>query len=988
MNKIKQTLIWCVAFTVFSVFQISQAYAQENITVKGSVVDDKNEPLIGVSVGISGGKGGTRTDVNGNFQLSVPATTKSLKFSYIGFDNKAVAISANMKVELKGSSNELESVVVTGYATVKKKELTSAIASVSSKDFNQGNVTNSILQIQGKVSGLSIVQSSGDPNSEPTIRLRGQTSLFGNQTPLVVVDGVQLENIGQLSNIPPGDIETYDVLKDASATSIYGSRGANGVIIVTTKKGANGQTKVDYQGFAAFENQAKSRNLLTGDEWIAAVEAAKLPIPQDQNNVANTNTNWEKELVRQAYTQSHTASISAGSKTFNYRGSLNYINQDNIVINSGKEQMGIRFNAQQKAFNDKLVLDLGISNTITNRKNVSVEQQFANQLSPRIPLLDSIGGENEFLTGSTISNIVRRQKTILNNSKESFTQYTGAAKLELLPGFKAGVAGTMGIFNNNRRYFRPEYGQVDSEGKGKANNQARRDASTNETYRGEINASYDHSWGKHNFNALSVYEYNYFTDNSFFAQADSIPYEYFLDNALQASIFKNRKIESTRAENKIISLLGKLNYNYDNKYYITGSIRRDGASKFGVNNRWGNFVATNVAWRITQENFMKEVLWINDLKLRLGYGETGNQDGLGQYQSLRLREVKGNVNIGQGNEEVQYKLFQNENPDLQWEVRKGRNIGIDFAFFNSRLSGDINYFNDITDKLLYEYESAFALPLPATGSRPEGKYVTANVGKLTNKGLELALNFRAVQKKDFSWTVSGQISGVRTKIKSLQDASGKYSLKTSLITAGRQNFTGLPLTFLKEGEAPYIMRLPKFLGLDTAGKQIIEPDSIAGFVDPSPKFNYGINNSFTYKNWSLSFFIRGVSGIKIYNSNAQNISTNVNVNFLAGFNTTKDGLETGIKDVIRVSDRWLENASFIRLDNATLGYTFKKFKGVQNLRVYVASNNLFVITKFKGLDPEVQSAGNFQAGGTENYMNNQQSTPRTRSFSFGVNASF
>lgn len=983
MNKMKLRFLLYFAFTVFTALQIQSSFAQDKVTVKGKVVDEENLPLIGVSVTVYGTKVGSQTDVNGNFQLTATAAAKSLKFTYLGFEPQTVAISNGpMVVKLKQQSNTLSDVVVVGYQTVKKKDVTGAVANIGAKDFNQGNVTNSILQIQGKVAGLSIVQSSGDPNASPTIRLRGQTSLFGGQNPLCIVDGVQLDNIDLLNNIPPGDIATYDVLKDASATAIYGSRGANGVIIVTTKRGVAGQTKVDYQGFTAMDQQAKYRNLLNGNDW----RAQNPDQLESQFNVGQTNTDWQRAITRNAFTQSHNVGISGGSKGFNYRGSVSYINQDNIVINSGKEQKGIRFNAEQKAFNDKLNLQLGITSTVTDRTYTSIDFDNVFRLSPGIPIYDSTGKYSTFLIGADqYQNIVKNQNDVLNSAKEKYSLFSGSAKLELLPGLKAGVAGTYASLDRTSRYFRPVY-RISS-------NSASKEANANETYRGEINASYDKSWGKHNFSALSVYEYNYFTNNGLSAAADSSDYDFLKDNALEAFLTKNTRISSYRAENKLISLLGAINYNYDNKYYVSAKVRRDGSSKFGVNNKWGTFPSATIAWRITQEGFMKNILWINDLKLRAGYGQTGNQDALNEYQSLRLRQVAGKSNVGKPSEVVNYRLVQNENPFVQWEVREGRNIGLDFAFFNSRLSGDINYFNDITKKMLYTYETAFALPLPATSQRPQGRYVTANVGDLTNKGLELALNFRAIEKKDFNWTIGGQISGVRTRIKSLKDESGKYTLRVDRVVSGRIGGVG-DITFLVEGQTPFVLDVPRFLGLDTAGKQIIDTaaSSKPNYIDPSPRFDYGINNSFTYKSWGLSFFFRGVSGLKLYNADASLLQSGFRDNFdNSGFNTTYEALGSGLDRADnRISDRWVENASFIRLDNLSLSYTFKKFKSVQNLRLSVSGNNLFIITKFTGLDPEkaTSTAIDSNSAGSENYLNFERGTPRTRSFSFGVSASF
>ena len=968
MNKIKLKLFRCFLLTLFVAFATTQTYSQETMTVKGKVIDDSNEPLIGVSVGVSGTAGGTRTDVNGNFQLVVPATAKTLKFSYIGFDSKTVAVSATMDVKLAAARNKLEDVVVIGYQTQKKKDVTGAVANISSKDFNQGNVTNSILQIQGKVAGLSIVQATGDPNSNPTIRLRGQTSLYKDQSPLIIVDGVQLDGADILSNIPPGDIESYDVLKDASATSIYGSRGANGVIIITTKKGVAGQTRVSYEGFAGVENQANYRNFLNAEEWAAAtgIEPGGTFYPEKGNG-----TDWQRAITRQALTQNHTVAISGGGKGFSYRGSTNYINQENIIVNSGREQIGIRFNGEQKALDNKLTLQIGIASTITNRKLLDdFIPNFIIATSPALPLRNNNNSFNSFNFGNNYINRVQTQSERTNLGKENLAQYSLSARYNITPELSFGVLGTISTFSNNKRQFNPKYAQGD--------NFAKRSSNGNESYRGEINLGYRKTIGKHNFNAFTVYENNYFTNNYFDASTTTLPFGFLQDDLLQAGDDTRRFINSNRNESKLISVLGRIDYNFDSKYYVAASVRRDGSSKFGPGNRWATFFATNVAWRITQENFMKDILWINDLKLRAGYGESGNQSALAENQFLQLFEA-GPIQGGQQT----YQIAQNANPNLRWEVRQGRNIGLDFAFLNSRLTGDFNYFNDITKQLLFEYESAFATPIPSKGGR---RAVLANVGSLTNKGLEFALDYKILTNRKLTWSLGGQISSVKTRIGSLSDPTGNFTLNVAEIPASERQ--GTFITFLKEGEAPYVFQLANFKGLKADGTQDISVEK--NYIDPSPRFNYGVSNNFGYKDWSLSFFLRGVSGIKIYNAMSNDIFSNPTQRLVTGGNTTREALEAGIKDGQIISDKWLENASFLRMDNASLGYTFRKIKNVQNLRLFVAANNLFVITKYTGLDPEVQTSVSKNDFGpnSNNYLGIEESVPRTRSFSFGVNVTF
>jgi TonB-linked SusC/RagA family outer membrane protein len=970
MNKIKLKLFWCLLFTLITALTVSQTYAQETIAVKGTVLDGSNQPLIGVSVGINGTAGGTRTDINGNFQLTVPATAKSLKFSYIGFDTKTVAVATTMNIKMAAARNTLDDVVVIGYQSQKKKDVTGAVANISSKDFNQGNVTNSILQIQGKVAGVSIVQSTGDPNASPTIRLRGQTSLYKDQSPLIIVDGVQLVGGGDISNIPPGDIASYDVLKDASATSIYGSQGANGVIIITTKKGSAGKTLITYDGSVSVDNQSKFRNYLNADEALAAT--GQTAGSGSTYYPGGSGTDWQRAIIRPAYTQNNTLAISGGGKGFTYRGSVNYLDQQSIIINSGKEQLGIRFNGEQKALNDKLTVQIGIASSITNRKNLDdYVPNFVRNTSPGLPIYNADGTYNSFNYGSGQNlNRVETQNERTNSGKENLSQYSLSARYKITDDLTAGVVGTMSSFNNNKRQFRPAYGGGD--------NFADRNSNGNETYRGEFNLGYQKSIGKNNFSGIAVYENNYSTNNYFEASARKIPFNFLSDDLLQSGDQSTWKINSNRNEGKLVSVLSRVDYNYDNKYYVAGSVRRDGSSKFGPQNQWATFYSANVAWRITQENFMKDILWINDLKLRAGYGESGSQSALAENQFLQLFEA-GPIQGGQQT----YQIAQNANPDLRWERRQGRNVGLDFAFFNSRLSGDFNYFNDITKDLLFEYEDASLTPIPSKNNQP---VVIANVGSLTNKGLELALNFQAITNKNFNWTIGGQISSVKTRIKSLQDPTGKYTLNNPEIPVSQR--AGTYLTYLKEGYAPFVFQLPHFIGLNPDGTQNISTDK--KYIDPSPKFNYGISNNFGYKNWSLSFFLRGVSGVKIYNAASAYLYGDPKKIITDGGNTTKEALEAGITGGEKVSDRWLENASFLRMDNASIGYTFKNIKNIQNLKVFVAANNVFVITKYTGLDPEVQtssSKSDFGANST-NYLGIEESVPRTRSFSFGVNVTF
>lgn len=965
---------------------------QKNIT--GKVTDSKDgSPLIGVTIRVKEASDiGTVSGPGGNFSLSVPSDAKTLTVSYVGYTTKEVPIAGSvMNIQLT-SGKSLEEVVVVGYGTQKAKDVSGAVASISTQNFNKGVVTNPMQQIQGKVSGLVITQPGGDPNQSVIIRLRGQTSLTGGQTPLIVVDGVPLDDPSQIANIPPDDIASYDVLKDASATAIYGSRGANGVIIINTKKGQAGKMQVSYTGYVAMDKIAKKYDMLNAAEWNTAVKQLGVDPSTIQGYQKGGNTDWMGAITRKAFTQSHNLAISGGTNNFTYRASLSYINQQGIVINSGKEELGLRFNAEQKALNDKLDIVAGMVSTQTNRKYTDYSN-FTLVLSdpPTYPVRNPDGSYFAF-SDLEVANPVEHLMEELNTGKEYFTQLFGTVNYEIVPGLKVGVTGSTTHFNKQTNWFLPAFPVENNV------NQATKYNGNDDVKRGDFHINYAHDWGKNDFALTGVYEYNDFVTNNFQANGQQYIVEQNQDNALQNgnSVFNN--ISSYQDEYTLISFLGRATYNYNGKYYIEASYRRDGSSKFGINNRWGSFPSVSVAWRLSQENFLQNVSWLNDLKLRAGWGITGNQDAITPYNTQLLLGSVGKY-YNAANTAFPYPQAyaptQNANPDLKWEERVGRNIGLDFTMFNSRLNGDINVFNDKTRNLLYTY----TVPVPPFFV----SNILANVGTLSNKGVEISLNGTAVKNTDFSWTIGGQISFIKTRVTSLSGTYAGFQLSTNNIPGGVAEGRGLssnPITYLRVGYSPFVFYLPHYVGVNAQGQQLfsdgkggtVTQDKLDNsatanmfhYIDPAPKFNYGINNTFTYRNWSLNFFLRGVSGQKIYNNTLMSVQ---NVNRLPGNNVTKEALTNGIKDAQVASDLWLENASFLRMDNATLAYNFGKIKGVQTLQVYISSNNLFVITPYKGLDPEIRVADSNESYIDANYGSDGY-YPRTRSFSFGVHVTF
>jgi len=971
------SLTLCVLFTL-------NAFSQQK-TITGRISDDKGNPLQGVTVTGKNSRVAAVTDAAGFFKVNVPSSETILTFTSIGFTKQDIDISGKTAVEVSMASSagqSLSDIVVTGYGTARKKDVTGAVANVTAKEFNQGVVTNPIQQIQGKVAGLVITTPGGDPNQAPLIRLRGQTSLSGGQNPLIVVDGVPLDNPDILNNIAPGDIASYDILKDASATAIYGSRGANGVIIVNTKRGVTGRAQVEYNGYVGVDNQAKYLDILSASEWRKATGAAGAAIDK------GANTDWQKAITRTGVTTSNTLSISGGNKGFSYRGSIFYTNQQGIVINTGKEAYGVRFNAQQKALDDKLEILVGLTYTVTNRSLLNYGNISKAFNTPPVYPVKNPDGTYYGFSDFEVFNPVQHMEQEYNKGYEYLTLMNATVNYELIRGLKAGVTGSSSHFNNQTHFFQPGFPAPESN----FNNASDWNYNT-DSRKGDFHINYNKQFGEHSLGVTGVYEYNYFTNNNSNITGQNFLVPQTQDNNFSTAIDPSKVSASTyKEEFKLISFLGRVTYNYKSRYYATASIRRDGSSKFGVNNRWGNFPSFDLAWRISEENFLKNVSWLNDLKIRGGYGVTGNSDAISPYATLLLYGPGGRYfNAAAGIYPQSYSPTQNQNPDLKWEERRGTNIGMDFSILNNRITGDINYFSDKTVNLLYNY----TVPTPPYFINT----ILANVGSLTNKGFEIALTAKIIDKKDFTWQLNGQITFINTKVTSLSGTYQGNTLKTDQIggsAAVGRGLSSFAITYLKPGYAPYEFYLPHFVGLDKNGNQLLDsagkavPSSNANlskyYIDPSPDFTYGFTNTFTYKHLSLNFFFRGVHGQKIFNNTRLNFD---NINRLPGNNVTKEALTNGIKDAATVSDLWLEKASFLRLDNLTLAYTFPHIKGLTNLRVYASGNNLFVITPYKGLDPEIQTVN---TGSQQAYLDvtyyGSAFYPKTRSFSVGVNVAF
>ncbi len=986
-KKFLRSTCLLVALLFTSLFAFSQ-----NVTVTGSVTDEKGGSLPGVTVSAVGTNTSTVTNVNGKYTISVAPTVKSLRFTYVGFTTKDVFIDGKtvLDVTLLESTQSLNTVVVVGYGSVRKKDVTGAVSQISAKDFSPGVINNPLQQIQGKVPGLVITQAGGDPNANLVIRLRGQTSLSGGQTPLVVVDGIALDDPNQLSSIPASDIESYDVLKDVSATAIYGSRGANGVIIINTKKGAAGRTRVEYNGYAAVDNLKGNYNLLSADQWRDAVKGF------DASTVAGldkgANTDWLKAITRVGFTHSNNLALSGGTETFNYRAALNYMNQQGVVINTGKQQLGLRFNGEQKAFDNKLDIQLSISHDENDRKYVDPNIfEYVNATPPTYPVKNPDGSYFGYLDYHE-QNPVAQQMLQTNSGREYLTLVSGRADYKLSNIFTLGTLGSVSHQNLQKDYFQPILPGVGNINVASQNNY------NVDSKKADVHLNFQKDFGKSHLSGTAVYEFNDFVNDNFQAGGQGYLVEELGDNNLGGGNPVNNVIGSYKEEFVIESYLARVLYNYNSTYYLTASFRRDGSSKFGTNNRWGNFPSVSAAWRIKNESFLKDVSWLDDLKINAGYGVVGNQDAITPYSTL-LTLGSGGRYYNPSNSSYQYPQSyapnQNANPDLKWEERIGRNVGFNFDMFHSRLSGSVNAFSDKTQNLLFNYSV----------STPPFLFPTllANVGDLKNKGLEIQINGDVIKGQDFSWSASGQITFVKTTITSLSGQYNGTKVSTDQVPIGYAQGRGYQdnaLTYLKVDQSPYVFYLPHFAGLapavdpatqsnqlylDASGNKVADITKAKyNYIDPTPKFTYGINNTFNYKQLSLNFFLRGVYGQKLFN-NYDNIASNYSR--LPGNNVTKNALTNGIRGSQTASDYWLQNASYLKLDNVTLAYTFGRIAGLERLRVYVTGANLLTFTPYKGIDPEVTNGDS-----SLNYIDaNEYGTgyyPKSRTVILGANVSF
>ncbi|QHT68898.1 TonB-dependent receptor [Rhodocytophaga rosea] len=1023
IRGIKKYSIFLSALLLSLTFPL-QTFAQD-VNISGKVLDEADSsPLPGVNITVKGTTNGTVTDGTGAYTLSVPSNS-TLVFSYIGYTTQEIAVSnrTSINVNMASDVKALSEVVVVGYGTQKKADVTGATATVTAKDLNVGVINNPLQSVQGRVAGLNIVSSGGDPtNNRPAIRLRGTSSLSANSEPLIVVDGVAGV---PLNAVAPEDIQSVDVLKDASAAAIYGSRGANGVIIITTKRGIAGKTTVEYNGYVGVETPAKFLPFLSADEYRSKLRELNLDVTA---NDYGASTNWFKELSRNAVSQNHSLAVSGGTDKFSYRGSLVYLNQPGIMHNSSYDRLNGRLNLVQKALDDKLEIQLLLSQQIANKNQVDpFAFLLAGRINPTIPVYNDQGtflqpgvagfdvyNGKRIPGGFEIANPLALLEQIEQLGREKQTLGNVKVSIEPVTGLKFGVNGS--ISNNNWIYGRFQPSTFTAGG----NNQSAAQRDTRETIDKllEITGQYSKTFGTHNVSVLGGYTYQKLSNEGFRAANRSFPDVFGYSNLnagnAQADGTTNREVSSYKTEAILVGFLGRINYSFNEKYLLTANIRRDGSSRFGSNNRWGWFPSVSVGWRIGEESFLKNTGIFSDLKLRAGYGVTGNQEGIYDYAPLLLYGANGSF-LNNGAWQTTYGYSQNANPDLKWETSAMTNIGVDFSLLQGRLNGSLEVYSKDTRDLLFSYPIAIGSTYGSQNLTALTSSVLANVGEINNRGIEFAVDYLVIDREDFQWKTNLNLAHNRNKIVSLSSGIFRYDASNPRTYGGYGSGQGgiaNPVALI-EGYPIGQFYGPVFQGFGTTekGEPIYNFKDIDGdgSIDPfgkdrtfigdaQPRLVYSWGNNFTYKRFDLSVLFRGALGHKIANGP---YIYSANPNRFPGNNVIKDAFSTGIPAGLSPawSDFWVEKGDFVRLDNWRLSYKLPTFwKYVTSASIFVAGNNTFVITKYRGIDPEPRLGASRDIYGNNNDdaintnlspgLENITFYPRTRSFTAGVSLNF
>lgn len=981
-NLAKRSLLLVALFVIGCL----QLMAQTR-TIKGEVTDAQNgEALIGATVMVEGEKGGTVTDFDGNFSLQVSSSAKKIKVSYIGYIDKVLSISDNMKVKLESDSKALADVVVIGYGTARKSDLTGSVATVKSKDFNKGLVSSPEQLINGKVSGVQIMSNSGSASAGSTIRVRGGASLNASNDPLIVLDGVPLEQGGIsgnssnfLSMINPSDIESMTVLKDASSTAIYGSRASNGVIIITTKKGQQGAVKVNFNTTNSLQTRAQMVDMLSRDEFVNVIN--QFGTDNQKSLLGTANTDWNDEVYHTAFGTDNNLSVSGSiDKWLPFRVSVGYYNQSGLVRKDNVERWTGNVVLTPSFFQDHLKLTINAKGTLNNNSfNNGGAVWAAATFNPTIPVYsgnDKYGGYNEALDadGYPVNAGVRNPRGLVDlyDSKSKVSRFIGSMdvdyKVHFLPELKLHATVGADYAKGDGTIYVPAYAaQSYNKDESLGGSDYKYGPQKNENRLLTLYANYAKYFEdiKSNVDLTAGYDYQYWKSTT--------PL-YYTKSAAGTNL---STVKASDYRHVMLSYYGRINYSFDGKYLLTATVRRDASSRFSKDTRWGTFPSVALGWTLTEEPWLKNQKVLSNLKLRASYGVTGQQEGIGNYNYLPVYtySVTGAEAFINGQYINTYRPEAYVS-DLKWETTTSWNFGLDFGFLNGRIGGAIDFYTRKTKDLLAS--------VPTAAGTNFSKTILTNVGNVDSKGIEISLNATPIQNKDWEWNLSYNFTWQNMKVKNLSLTKGGSQTNVKV----GPSIDAYQFQVLSEGYEPYMFYVYHQLYDSKTGKPIegayadlnndgeINDADLYRYHSPAPKYIMGLSTSLRYKQLTLGMSFR--ANIDNYVYNGMGMSTGafetVSYNNSQLNNLNICFLKTGFKTRQYLSDYYVENASFLKLDNLSLSYNVGKINKWASLTVSAMVQNVFTITGYSGTDPEVPN-------GMDNSF---YPRPRTYSVSLGL----
>jgi TonB-linked SusC/RagA family outer membrane protein len=927
-----------------------QAWSQQAGSVRGQVTDAEGTPLIGVTVMVKGEGRGTVTDIDGYYSLPLEPGDAVLVYSYIGYLSREIPIEGRSQIDLVLQRDVigLSEVVVVGYGTQRRATVTSSIATVKEEDFIPGAVNNPLQMIRGRVAGLAINRVNGNPNDgNVQLMLRGVSTLQGNSQPLIVIDGIPG---GSLNTVSPDDIESIDVLKDGSAAAIYGTRGNNGVILITTKRGARatGAPTVTYHGYVSAEQISNKIEVFSAEEYRKIPELTNGFFEiVDQGH----DTDWWGEVSRSPLNQNHNISIRGGTVSSNYVAAADYRGQEGLLINTGIEQLRLRLGINHNLMDDRLRFSLNVSNNITRgRTNDQSQIYFATRIANPTESIKDESGAYSFFAG--VNNAVQMAREFEEDINWNQTLLNGRVVAELIDGLNVTVVGALQRFSHLNGWYGNRMYNIQRTGEGGRN------TSLNQQLTFESYADYSRNINRHEFVVLGGYSFQDFTWEGFNLENHNFPSDAFgyarpdLGYALSEGL---ASMGGNKGMSRLIAFFSRVNYSFDDKYLFSASIRREGSTKFGENNRWGWFPAVSAGWVITREPFMAGIGFLNELKLRAGYGVTGTEPHNSYLSQMRFDYHTPTFYEGRWIYSIGPTM--NPNPNLKWETKHEANIGLDFALLNNRLGGSVDFYMRNTRDLLYSYNVPVPPNLVST--------ILANVGEISNQGVELYLNAAIVERGDLWWNVSTNFSYNTNNLVKLSDDT----YKRDFLEVGN---TGAPVQKnthrVEEGMPLGNFFGWKSVGLDENGAWVIDGGEYGVDADRQilgngiPKMFAGFTTGVGYKGLDLSVSLRGAFGFQILNQYRmlwENFIKGQQYNFPVSILDHPYGTDTWVKTAPAYVSYYVEDGDYLKIDNVTLGYNFRvgNLKHIQVLRLYVSGTNLYTFTNYKGVDPEINFIG-------------------------------